>query len=211
MLPRLLLHATFAAILFVLPLAGNPSLLLTPAPWLATAVAIALLISQPRLDVGECTRRDAADRGSAIAILASMITAHVAAMVEYSRRTSPPELQVTLLALALVVSGVWLRLWAIQTLGRFFTSTVGVQTGQVVVTVGPYRWLCHPSYTGALLAAVGNAVAFGSSTGVAMVLALCLPAYSYRIAVEERVLVAGLGESYRCYRDATWRLVPGLY
>jgi protein-S-isoprenylcysteine O-methyltransferase Ste14 len=40
--------------------------------------------------------------------------------------------------------------------------------------------------------------------------ALPLPAYLYRIHIEERALPAALGASYAAYMRRTWRLVPGL-
>jgi protein-S-isoprenylcysteine O-methyltransferase Ste14 len=39
---------------------------------------------------------------------------------------------------------------------------------------------------------------------------LQLPAYLYRIHIEERALPAALGAGYAAYMHRTWRLVPGL-
>ena len=47
------------------------------------------------------------------------------------------------------------RLWAVRTLGRWFTTVVRVAPDQQVVAGGPYRWVRHPSYLGLLLTLAG--------------------------------------------------------
>src|SRR6185312_13937980 len=56
---------------------------------------------------------------------------------------------------AVTLAGVALRVWAIRTLGQYFTYVVKVTPDQKVVETGPYRLLRHPSYTGGLLTGVG--------------------------------------------------------
>jgi protein-S-isoprenylcysteine O-methyltransferase Ste14 len=51
--------------------------------------------------------------------------------------------------------GLALRVWAVLTLGRSFSTFIQVDADQAVVTRGPYRWVRHPSYTGLLLIALG--------------------------------------------------------
>jgi protein-S-isoprenylcysteine O-methyltransferase len=50
-------------------------------------------------------------------------------------------------------------------LGRFFTFDVAVQSGQTVVDAGPYRYIRHPSYAGALTL-VGLGQALGNWAGL---------------------------------------------
>jgi protein-S-isoprenylcysteine O-methyltransferase len=113
--------------------------------------------------------------------------------------------------LALMAGGEALRIWAIGTLGRFFTPVVRTQAGQGVVRRGPYRLLRHPSYTGTFCTLVGVGLAVGCGGGADLLLALPLPAYLYRIHVEERALLAALGAEYAAYMRATWRVVPGIW
>ena len=57
----------------------------------------------------------------------------------------------------LFVAGLLLRWWAIIVLGRFFTVDVSIAEGHELIESGPYRFIRHPSYTGALLAFLGFA------------------------------------------------------
>ena len=52
--------------------------------------------------------------------------------------------------IVLMILGIILRQWSMAVLGRFFSGTVGTQEGQFVVEKGPYKYIRHPSYTGAL-------------------------------------------------------------
>lgn len=53
--------------------------------------------------------------------------------------------------------GLLLRWWSFVTLGSYFSTVVRTSADQRVVDRGPYRVLRHPSYTGLLLAALGDA------------------------------------------------------
>ncbi|KAF9150825.1 hypothetical protein BG015_007348 [Linnemannia schmuckeri] len=47
--------------------------------------------------------------------------------------------------------GYALRKWSFVTLDRFFTYQLAIRTGHKLVQTGPYSYLRHPSYTGAIL------------------------------------------------------------
>jgi protein-S-isoprenylcysteine O-methyltransferase Ste14 len=111
----------------------------------------------------------------------------------------------------LIAAGIALRLWAILTLGRFFRRIVVIQEGHRVVTEGPYRYVRHPSYSGALLSMLGIGIALGNV--VSILICLVVPALGYisRIPTEEAELERGLGEQYRAYCARTARLIPGVW
>lgn len=113
--------------------------------------------------------------------------------------------------ITLMLAGVAFRFYAMWVLGRFFTYDVAVQAGQTVVEAGPYRYIRHPSYTGALITLVGLGLALGNWVALLALLACMGTAYAYRIFVEESALVAALGEPYKQYMRRTQRLVPFLF
>lgn len=116
-----------------------------------------------------------------------------------------------LLGLILFVAGVILRWYSIFYLGRFFTVNVAIAEKHELIDSGPYRYLRHPSYTGALLAFVGFGLCLGNWLSL---LSLTLPitvAFLWRIRVEERALNEALGAKYGAYMRRTKRLVPFVY
>lgn len=109
--------------------------------------------------------------------------------------------------LVVAATGQVMRLRAVYELGASFTFRVQTTPGQRVVDTGLYRRIRHPSYTGALVCALGFTVAYTNWLAPLTVLALAA-AYVVRIPHEERVLVEGLGEPYRRYMRQTKRLIP---
>jgi Putative protein-S-isoprenylcysteine methyltransferase len=112
------------------------------------------------------------------------------------------------IGIGLMVAGILLRQWSIAVLGRYFSRTVGVQEGQVVVDRGPYRLVRHPAYTGSLLTIVGLGFVLQSWGAVLVLIAFFGVAFGYRIHVEEGVLTSKLGDEYVAYTKRTKRLIP---
>jgi protein-S-isoprenylcysteine O-methyltransferase len=110
--------------------------------------------------------------------------------------------------ICLMLLGTAFRWYCVRVLGKYFTFDVAIQGGHALIEVGPYHYIRHPSYSGALLTLLGFGLALGNWAGLAAVL-LCMGfAYSYRIPVEEAALTLALGETYRQYQERTWRLIP---
>lgn len=109
--------------------------------------------------------------------------------------------------LAIAAAGQGFRLRAVRELGASFTFELQTVAGQRVVDTGPYARIRHPSYTGALICALGFTVAYTNWLAPLTVLTL-VAAYVVRIPAEERMLVDALGDPYRRYIARTWRLIP---
>jgi len=125
----------------------------------------------------------------------------------------PPSLRLGLfgLGLGVLAAGSLLRRHCWRMLGEYFTADVAAEAGQPVVERGAYRWVRHPSYTGGMLMHLGYGLALGSWGSTLLLVGACVVAYSYRIRVEERTLVAALGEPYRAYMRRHKRLIPYVY
>ena len=115
------------------------------------------------------------------------------------------------IGIAAIVGGALFRLWAVVTLGQFFTLDVRITSDQKVVTGGPYRWVRHPSYTGLLLSLLGIGLCLGNWLSVLPLVVLPLIGLVRRILVEEDALIANLGEPYREFAAGRKRLVPGVW
>ncbi len=151
------------------------------------------------------------DRGSRIVVVASVgigiaMAANLAFAVPEAAIAAPRRL-VPLAGIALMVGGEAFRLYAIRSLGRYFTFVVALHPGQRVVESGPYRLIRHPSYTGSLVTLFGMCLAMANWLSLLGMIPVAL-GYWYRIRVEERALVEGLGEQYRAYVRRTKRIIP---
>ena len=115
------------------------------------------------------------------------------------------------IGITLMFAGMALRLYSVSLLGRYFTFEVAVHSDQHVIEAGPYRYIRHPSYAGALITITGLGLALGNWVGLIALLGCMIVAYSYRIPIEESALLAALGEPYEKYIRRTYRLIPYIF
>jgi protein-S-isoprenylcysteine O-methyltransferase len=143
-----------------------------------------------------------------VSVVAAYNLAYLAPSWNFSQSlallAAPAGVVLFLLALAL-------RWYAIVYLGRYFTVNVAIAADHKLIDTGPYRYVRHPSYTGALLAFVGLGLCMANGLSLACLLIPVFTVFLRRMAVEEAALTRGLGEVYVSYMRRTKRLLPGLY
>jgi protein-S-isoprenylcysteine O-methyltransferase len=118
---------------------------------------------------------------------------------------------ISALGAAIFVAGIAIRWYAIAYLGRFFTVNVAIADDHRLIDSGPYRFIRHPSYTGALMAFLGLGLTLGNWVSLAMLLAPTLLVFQRRMNVEETALIQAFGARYQDYMRRTKRLLPGIY
>jgi protein-S-isoprenylcysteine O-methyltransferase Ste14 len=148
------------------------------------------------------------DKGSNLVLRVSLYVSIIIAFFLSVNNTAMLPHWFFYLGIVLIVIGIIVRQWAIFTLGRFFTLTVGIQKNQKVVDYGPYRFIRHPSYLGLLIALLGIGVALQSWEGILAIVVISGFAIGYRIHIEEKVMALELGDDYVQYMKRTKRLIP---
>jgi len=84
------------------------------------------------------------------------------------------------------------------------------ERGQHVITTGPYQFVRHPMYAGAIFFFIGTPLLLGSWYGLIGAL-IMIALFGVRITIEERALRAEL-EGYAEYAaDVPYRLIPGVW
>jgi protein-S-isoprenylcysteine O-methyltransferase Ste14 len=118
---------------------------------------------------------------------------------------------VKILALIMILAGYALGSYALIE-NRFFSGMVRIQVdrGHRVVSSGPYRWVRHPGYAGALLTYLATPL-FLDSSWAFLPAAFITSVLVIRTALEDRSLQAEL-EGYRDYAGLVhYRLLPGVW
>ena len=121
----------------------------------------------------------------------------------------PPALQIA--ALVVCILGYALVVWATAS-NAFFSQLVRIQTerGHRVASGGPYRYLRHPAYLGAIVYELTISLLLASWWALA-VSGLSAVLLIVRTALEDRTLLAEL-QGYAVYaRQVRFRLFPGLW
>jgi protein-S-isoprenylcysteine O-methyltransferase len=111
----------------------------------------------------------------------------------------------------LYAAGLAFRWYSIIYLGRFFTVNVAIAADHQLIDGGPYRFVRHPSYAGALLAFLGLGLTLGNWASLVTITVPVFVVFLRRMRVEEAALLQGLGSQYRDYMTRTKRLIPGVY
>jgi protein-S-isoprenylcysteine O-methyltransferase Ste14 len=206
---------TIAAIglLNIAPLAARPELILHYKSVLLIIAAGCLWLSQPAFSSTETKRDQQSDRFSILVILLMSCLSVVAAVVEWAYLNNAEETSfiLTWIGGLLLLGGVTIRVWAIQTLGKHFTATVTLTDDHRLVRSGPYKWVRHPSYLGAFMAIVGAPVFLNAYWAVLVAVIAMSIAYYLRIGVEEKMLSSYFGEQYLDYKKQTRRIIPFIW
>lgn len=111
-----------------------------------------------------------------------------------------------LLPFLLFCTGILFRLWAIKTLGKYYSHKVCKTEDHMIIDSGPYRFVRHPAYTGMILANAGISIYFFNRVTILCFLLILLPALILRIRVEEKML-SGI-KGYPSYARNRKRLFP---
>lgn len=109
-----------------------------------------------------------------------------------------------------MITGVAIRAIARRALGKHFSYALRMLEHHALVTQGIYAHVRHPAYSGDLLFQLGTPLLFSSGYGF-LVMLLLIPCISYRIGIEERMLVETFGDEYREYMRRSKKLIPFIY
>jgi protein-S-isoprenylcysteine O-methyltransferase Ste14 len=115
------------------------------------------------------------------------------------------------IALAAYVGGLSLAIWAMR-VNRFFSPVIRIQgeRGHVVVSGGPYRYIRHPGYAGAILAVLSGAVVLGSWWSIVPAMPF-LVLIAARLTREDRFLKERLAGYAEYARQTRYRLLPRIW
>ncbi len=110
--------------------------------------------------------------------------------------------------LALYVIRTIIKLWAVRTLGRAWSTEVEIQSNHQLARDGPYRWIRHPIYFCNMMEPI--AVALMANSPVAGILGILTlwPIEWIRLRSEERALREKFGPAYEEYQRTVPALVP---
>ncbi|KAF8529309.1 hypothetical protein BU17DRAFT_36783 [Hysterangium stoloniferum] len=158
----------------------------------------------------------------------------VATLCPYPSTSAPSPLHTLplplLSAISLLLAAALLRTWCYRTLGAFFTFEVTIMRQHKLITSGPYAYIRHPAYTGAVLILLAAAAtcflspaSYIAACGVmhtparwwvyawAACAAYAAVSLVRRGSVEDEGLRGTFGEEWERYREEVpWRFVPGL-
>ena len=154
------------------------------------------------------------DRGTVLHIIWSVYLSQTLALLEAFFVTGEKAFEYNFFAIVcLIVAlfGLFFRSWAFITLGRFFTMNLQTTNDQELVQSGPYRYLRHPSYTGAFLTYTFIPLFLFSYWSALISFILLAIAFYRRIIHEEKMLEGHMGQKYKDFCATRSRLLPMIW
>jgi protein-S-isoprenylcysteine O-methyltransferase Ste14 len=107
--------------------------------------------------------------------------------------------------------GVAITGWSRLVLGTVWTTSLDPPPAEQLRMSGPYRFLRHPIYAGAIGVYAGLTLAQNDWIGL-VVYAAHVFGYVMKTVVEDRLLDDSLGSAYGTYRQRVhWRLLPRIW
>jgi protein-S-isoprenylcysteine O-methyltransferase Ste14 len=104
----------------------------------------------------------------------------------------------------------WFLIFQVFRANTFASTVIQVETGQKVISTGPYRIVRHPMYSAIVVMVIATPFALGSYVALLPAVVL-LPLLVFRLINEERVLRQELtGYTEYCSR-ARFRLIPNVW
>jgi len=116
---------------------------------------------------------------------------------------------VTIAGNVLIVISFLFMFWVIK-VNSYAASNIRVEKGQTVIDTGPYAYVRHPMYAGAIWLFIAIPLALGSWWWTLLAI-LCFPVLVWRLLDEEKILRRDLRGYTEYTHKVRYRLIPHLW
>jgi protein-S-isoprenylcysteine O-methyltransferase Ste14 len=132
----------------------------------------------------------------------------IIAVVEYLLNERPIYYLVSLIGLIMFTVGLLGRRWAVKTLGKYHSAHIEIRKDQILITLGPYKYVRHPIYLSIIFELLGFPLIPNAYYAFLLSLLVYIPLLLVRLHIEEKILTEKFTSSYRHYKSTVPRLIP---
>jgi len=122
----------------------------------------------------------------------------------------PREINLWISGIAIGIMGlrIWLKWWAMVTLGEYWSVQIEIRESHKLITDGPYRYIRHPAYLSNLMEYFGIPLIANAYYTLMGVVLVYLPLNLIRLHLEEKELIKKFGKEYETYRKKVPAFLP---
>lgn len=180
----------------------------------SAAITVYLAIKDPqllerRMSAGPTAEKEPIQKILMFFAMTGFIALFVFPAIDHRFGWSPVPANISLAADALILFS-FLLIFIVLKANTYAASTIQIAEGQKVISTGPYAFVRHPMYAGALPLLIGMPIALGSWWGL-FVLMLFVPALIWRLLDEEKFLQKNLAGYTDYCQKVRYRLVPFIW
>ncbi|HTR19074.1 MAG TPA: isoprenylcysteine carboxylmethyltransferase family protein [Candidatus Paceibacterota bacterium] len=162
-----------------------------------------------RMNAGPWKEEGASQKIIVSLIIISFFAFMILPILDHRYGLSPVPAWMSILGNVIIVLSFLFIFWVIK-VNSWAASNIRVEEGQKVVDTGPYAYVRHPMYAGAILLFVGMPLAFGSWWTIALIVPF-FPVLLWRLLDEERILRKDLPGYTEYTQKVRYRLVPFIW
>ncbi|HWB34079.1 MAG TPA: isoprenylcysteine carboxylmethyltransferase family protein [Candidatus Paceibacterota bacterium] len=139
-------------------------------------------------------------------IILSFFAFMILPALDYRYGLSPVPAGLSIVGDAVIALSFLFIFWVLR-VNSFAAANIAVASDQKVISSGPYAYVRHPMYAGALWLFVGMPLALGSWWTIALIVVV-IPVLMWRLLDEEKVLRRDLPGYIEYAQKVRYRLVP---
>jgi protein-S-isoprenylcysteine O-methyltransferase Ste14 len=159
-----------------------------------------------RLKAGPWHEKERSQKIIVSLVMIAFFAFNILPILDYRYGLSPVPAWVSVAGNAIIIFSFLAIFWVIKT-NSWAASNIRVEAGQKVIDTGPYAYLRHPMYAGAIWLFVGIPLALGSWWSVALLIPF-FPVLVWRLLDEENILAKDLPGYSEYMRKVKYRLIP---
>ena len=108
--------------------------------------------------------------------------------------------------------GLFISYWAYESLGNYYTFTLGIRKDHNIITKGPYNYFVHPGYLGQYLIIIGSIMFYRISIFITIATTIYVTyMFNKRMKAEEDMLINQFGNEFTEFSSKRWRMFPYLF
>lgn len=165
-----------------------------------------LPLLERRLNAGPWKEEETSQKIIVSLIIVSFFLFIILPILDYRHGLSPVPVWASILGDVIIVLSFLFIFWVLR-VNSFAASNISVAADQKVISSGPYAYVRHPMYAGAIWLFVGIPLALGSWWTIALIVPF-FPVLLWRLLDEERILRRDLLGYIEYTQKVKNRLIP---
>lgn len=115
---------------------------------------------------------------------------------------------VSLFSFVLLLFRFSIKMWAVKTLGKFWSPYIEIRNEHKLIKIGPYKYMRHPVYLCNIIEILVTPLILNAYYTALTFSALCIPVIITRMYYEEKALIQKFGNEYIKYINECYAFIP---